>query len=91
VILVEAIVIGTVSYRLWRLLALDEITAPVRDRLLSRSAWLDSMWTCPWCLGTWVTIGVGLAAYFTGLTETSPWLAIPASSVVVGLLGRWDS
>lgn len=43
---------------------------------------------CPWCLGTWITIAVGVAAYLTGLTSGSPWLVVPAAATVTGLLSR---
>jgi hypothetical protein len=86
--LVEALVIGLVSYRLWRLIGADLITAPLRERITW--PWMAELVACPWCLGTWLTIAVGLTAYLVGLTDSSPWLVIPAAATVCGLLSRID-
>ena len=84
-ILVEIVVVALVSYRLWRLLAVDKITEPVRDRMSERV--LDP-WQCPWCLGWWCTVAVGLVAWWVGLVVGSPWLVIPAAAVLVGFIGE---
>ena len=84
-VLVEIVIIGLVSYRLFRLLAVDKITERLRERMSERV--LDP-WTCPWCLGFWVTVAVGLVAHFVGWTTGTPWLVIPAAAVIVGLLGE---
>lgn len=56
------------AYRLWRLIGIDEITAPIRDRITGRRTyarnpkgyreWLDKLIACPWCAGFWVTLAV---------------------------------
>lgn len=61
------IVLSLGSYRVWRLAALDTITAPIRDRMGDRLAEYVS---CPWCptvpiaaATTWVAdLTVGLPA-----------------------------
>lgn len=90
--LVEVVVVGLAAYRLWRLLAVDSITARLRDRLNVHAIapvrhFLAEMVACPWCLGTWCAVAVGLAAYFAGLTSETPWLVVPAAAVVCGWLG----
>lgn len=86
-ILVEVIVIGLVSYRLWRLLAVDDLTEWFRERMPER---VLKPWTCPHCLGFWSTVLVGLVAHFAGLTTSTPWLVVPAASVLVGFIAGHD-
>lgn len=87
-ILVEVVVVGLVAYRLWRLLAVDDLTEPVRLWLHDHAPRVLKPWTCQWCAGFHCTLVVGLVAYFAGLTDGTPWLVIPAASVVVGFLGE---
>jgi hypothetical protein len=84
----EAILIGAASYRLWRLIAVDAITEPLRDRWLPHlSEWWDSLVTCPWCLGSWIAFGVTWATdAVVGLPV--PFLVGLAAAVVVGVLGQ---
>jgi hypothetical protein len=72
-------------FRLWRLLAEDDILEPVRRRVLRyvgwkagdklpdeyRSRWAEFL-TCPWCAGFWL----GLLAWVF-------WLFFPALALVV--------
>lgn len=83
-ILVETALVALCSYRLWRLLAVDDLTERVRSRLAARVA---HVLACPWCAGWWSTVAVGAAAHLAGLTDGTPWLIIPAASVIVGYLG----
>jgi hypothetical protein len=83
-IVVDVIVVGLVAYRVWRLLAVDELTATLRERLGPRT--YDFV-TCPWCFGFWATVAIGLAAGTAGYLSGSLWLVVPAASVVVGWLG----
>lgn len=78
----EVIIVALVAYRVWRLIGRDDVT----DRI--RPSW--AMLNCSWCLGTWVTIAVGLATFYFDLTMTSPWLLIPAAAALVGFLGQFD-
>lgn len=86
------------AYRLWRLLALDDLPylSDVRERF---EDWLDvragNRWAagvaCPWCSGFWCCVAV-----FSALTW---WVSVPliavqiaAASTVVGLIGsRMDA
>lgn len=84
-ILVEAVVVGLVAFRLWRLLAVDDLTERLRERLPER---VLEPWRCVWCLGFHCAVVVGLVAHLTGLTDSTPWLMIPAASVIVGII--WE-
>lgn len=44
--------------RLTRLITLDTITQPIRDRL---PGFLGALVQCPWCTGVWVAVPVGLS------------------------------
>lgn len=67
----EALLLALATYRVWRLLAEDTILDRPRDWLLSRSAVLDAMVPCVWCLGTWV-----------GLAWWGAWQAFPHGTLV---------
>ena len=100
----EAVLLALAAYRLWRLLALDEILRPVRERAIHRAEKpgeiyvgkgsyreeLDIFVHCPWCLGFWIALG------FTGAWWAWPdatlTVAVPlAASAAVGLLGKTDA
>ena len=91
--IVAIVVVGLVSYRIWRLLAVDEITERPREWLLNRNvtaetdARLHRFLSCPWCSGFWIT---GLVTFGWWLIEgsTNPVAIWLASSVVVGFLGE---
>jgi len=88
--LVEAVVVGAVSFRVWRLLAVDTITARFRERVIDTAPdWVTTGWYCAWCLGTWITISVGVTAYAAGLTDSTPWLVVPAAATTTGLLSHF--
>lgn len=46
------------AVRITRLITLDVITQPIRDRL---SGFLGALVECPWCTGVWVAVPVGLS------------------------------
>lgn len=46
------------AVRITRLVTLDTITQPIRDRL---SGTLSVLAECPWCAGFWISAGVGLS------------------------------
>ena len=84
--LVWVLVIGLASYRVWRLIAQDSITEPLRDQL-DDEGWAIGLVSCPWCLGSWVAFGA------TWLTDAT--IGVPApvavalgAAVVVGVLGE---
>ena len=87
-ILVEIVVVGLVSYRLWRLLAEDTITEPLRLWLHDRAPRVLEPLTCPHCAGFWCSAVVGTISYLAGFTDGTPWLVIPAASVIVGVMGE---
>lgn len=94
--IVYLVLIALVSYRLWRLAAIDQITEPLRSPLIrsdSRVAgWALDLIGCPWCLGFWicgaVSAAVGVYADWSLLDALLVWWA---SSALVGLLGRLDA
>ncbi len=63
------VLIAAASYRLWRLLAEDEILDRPRRKLLRLGSWQEpeqppsgyrakvgEFLTCPWCLGWWIAL-----------------------------------
>lgn len=87
-ILAWSLVIGAASYRLWRLIAEDDITESVRGRILSSAPeWISELVYCSWCLGSYCAFGVTWATDATvGLD--APVLVGLAAAVVVGWLGE---
>ena len=85
-VLVEIAVVGLVAYRLWRLVARDSLTAPLRERPY-RWHWFRELWDCPWCLGFWICLGLAYLGSVLGYVTTD-WLVVGvAASVVTGWLG----
>lgn len=82
-------------YRVWRIIAVDQITEPIRIRTIFRSgpvwSWLEDLVTCPWCLGWWLS-GAASVAYVAALGLSWWWVVLlwPAVSCVVGFLGKLD-
>lgn len=73
--------------RLTRLITLDTITQPIRDRL---SGFLAALVECPWCSGVWTAVAVGLSWMWwsdqtwwqvTALIGTIAWVAGAAAGV----------
>lgn len=84
------LLISLASYRLWRLLALDDlpIVAKPRERYFDRYAgtWKADLVECPWCSGSWIAFAV------TGLTNLFydfplPVLYALVSATIVGFIG----
>lgn len=46
------------AVRITRLITLDVITQPIRDRL---TGFFGALVECPWCTGAWVAVPVGLS------------------------------
>jgi len=80
-------VVGFATFRLWRLLAVDNVTASSRSRL--GSGFLGFL-ACPWCAGFWLSVIVVLVLWRWGDIE---WVQIVtmifAVSGLVGLLAAW--
>jgi hypothetical protein len=83
------------SYRLTRLMTTDHLPPAEKAR-----TWLEEktpgnyavLWTCPWCFGAWVSLGVTLAAEVADrkgrpdvfLLAAMPW----ALSTVAGMIAE---
>jgi len=85
------LILTLAAYRLWRLLALDSLTARPRDAILDRDGpvwgWLADGVYCPWCLGFWCCVAVfgGTHALATPLALWP--LQAAGASTLVGLIG----
>jgi len=83
------------TYRLTRLIVEDEITAPIRDRVRHAAmrsvdspgvaAKVNTLLSCPWCVGWWVSCGV-VVARRVAPRAWSPVAAALAFSAVTGIL-----
>jgi Protein of unknown function (DUF1360) len=74
------VLLSLASFRLWRLIAEDTITARLRAKVGH-----TEFVTCPWCAGAWITIGWWLA--WTAWPHWTLIIATPfAISAVVGLI-----
>jgi hypothetical protein len=81
-VIAALVIVGLASARLWRLAALDEITAPIRDRLpVGVQTWLG----CPWCAGVWITAAVAIA-WEAGVPNAV--MVAVAAMLVVGVIGE---
>lgn len=95
-LVLTALLIGVAGFRLWRIIARDTITEPLRAPLIKHSdnrmmAWLLDLILCPWCAGFWITglltIAVDLHYRWPGIEPILVWFA---ASAVCGFLGRAD-
>lgn len=90
-----SLLLALAAYRCWRICAWDEITEPIRLRIVryGKKDYRERLATfvqCPWCLGFWVAVVWWGAWLFWPHAVTVA--AVPfAVSVAVGLLGRFDS
>jgi hypothetical protein len=76
----DAALAAVVTYRLWRLVAVDSITAPWRRVLRERRgtplmSWCWEGLTCPWCASIWIGGPVALWAW---LGDGDLWWEVPA-------------
>jgi hypothetical protein len=78
---------GFAVHRLTRLLIVDEVTAPLRDRIYTAApeGRLAYLARCPWCVSIWVAAGWALLAV-TAPPVVAPVGAALAWSSVTGLL-----
>lgn len=93
----EFVLLALAAWRLYRLAAYDDITRPMRERLVRRAEEpgfvyvgdgnyrprLDTFVHCPYCLGFWICVA-GWVAYQVW-PHGMVWLAVPwaASAVLV--------
>jgi len=94
------VLLSLAAFRSWRLVGVDVITRPVRQRLIRRAEepdmiyvgpgayrpLLDELVGCPWCLGAWISVGWWVA--WTIWPHGTIVAAVPfAISALVGLVG----
>lgn len=79
------------TYRVWRIIAVDQITEPIRSRYMWRDgpvwSWVMDMVVCPWCLGWWLS---GIAA----MSYTVVWIVVCGGSwwwLVAGVALLWPA
>ena len=93
-----AATIAWASYRVWALIALDEITRKIRlgvfdetKRFSTFRKWLKLWWMCPWCSGAWITFAVTAATDILVRTGVpAPVLVALAAAAGTALLGGND-
>lgn len=96
-LVLTALLVGVAGFRLWRIIARDTITEPLRAPLVARSdrqpfTWFLDLLLCPWCAGWWIT-GLGtlaVHAWVLPLNLAEGALVWLAASAVCGFLGRED-
>lgn len=93
-VLIAVLTIGLAA-RITRVLTVDRISLPIRQRIVVRLGpdhWFSYWVTCPWCLGLWVAAGVGAAGYFWGDQKWWVWVALAGTaSYVTGLLAQYTT
>lgn len=86
-------VLSFASFRLTRLFLYDLVFDSLRNRLWDKfppeSSMLGYLFTCPWCLGFWVSLTVFIC-YTILPTYTLFAASIFALSAVVGLLSKFE-
>lgn len=84
----EAALLVGAAYRVWVLVALDDVLNGPRDLLLARFPGWQEPLECPWCTGFWIT-GVWWAAWWwwPAVTVQVAWL--PAASAALGTFARF--
>lgn len=85
-------VLGLAAWRVWHLLALDDVTAPIRGRLVRKGNGqqrkrLEEWIECPYCLGFWIALA--WAGYVALWEEGAFWTALPFSfSTIIVAVSR---
>ena len=76
------------SYRLWRLLALDEVLASQRIWFVEHlpPKYEEAIY-CSWCLGFWCCVVTFVTIDYLGYSIPLPLVQIAASSSIVGWVG----
>ncbi len=91
--MVELLVLGLASFRVTRFFIADTLFSSVRTRIWDRfppeSSKIGYFFTCPWCLGFWVSSGVYF--WYTIAPLQTMWLCyVLAISAFVGLLTAFE-
>lgn len=90
------VLLGLAGFRLWRLAAVDSITYWFHGRLRASThpvvQWFDTLVSCPWCLGFWITTALtwGTWAIAHPYTATEAFIITWAASTVTGLTATID-
>lgn len=97
-VLTAAFTIGLASTAVWRVIAVDTITKPIRVWFFNETrddaggrlyGWLKKWYKCPWCAGAWVTAAIVLLTdIVVGLP--APLLVFLAARFITGWLGSND-
>lgn len=87
--LVEFLILGLAAFRVTHLLLSDVIAEGLRERVWKRfppeSTKIGYLFTCPWCLGFWVSTAIGIS-YILIPMVTVPVALIFALSAVAGII-----
>lgn len=76
-------------WRLARLVAVDEITRPIREGIANRSDWLGYLVTCPWCISIWLAPLIAVPTVMAiGVADPAWWaiLLVLCGSGVAGIM-----
>jgi hypothetical protein len=90
------ILLGLAGFRLWRLAAIDSITEPIHGRLRASThpvaQWFDTLVSCPYCLGFWITTGLTWGVWWIAhpYTATEAFIMMWAASAMTGLTAGID-
>ena len=81
----EALLLALAAWRVWHLIALDDLTDRLRRYVTAGRERLLDFIECPYCLGFWVALG-WVAAFAIDDTATL-WAALPfaVNTVVIGV------
>lgn len=94
-VLTVSMLVGMLAVaRLTRLLVDDEITVGIRRWVIKRwgeESKLTYFIHCPWCTSIWIGALVMPPAVLFPYVWVVALLAVPASSMVAGLLNKWGS
>lgn len=75
------LLIGLAAFRVWWLIAEDDITEPIRRRLERWPKIIDPL-VCPWCSGSWLTFAITAAAWATMGLEAPILVGVAAAALV---------
>lgn len=52
----EWALLALAAFRVWKLIADDTITEPLRKRYVDGHEWRETFTECPWCAGFWIAL-----------------------------------
>lgn len=81
----EFVVLALAAWRVWHLIAEDDLTGPLRDRVAPPESKRSEFVECPYCSGAWIS-GAWWVAW-TAWPDITVWLAslFAIMAAVVGL------